>query len=186
VRSAFAELKNGCVGWETRFSQVMLAFLAIHIYDAGSNNFLQLRIDKRAGEAALASMSQNVSARLDTRSRKGAPYSSGGSFAQTHLLLCIADFPPAFLRQLTTCQTAANEFLRQFWTALYPPPATTASSATPMQNAAKAAKMAGYLSKTREKVEALVRAGQVDNIDPERVKVVRSFPPLLSCWNDHG
>jgi transcription initiation factor TFIIH subunit 1 len=55
-----------------------------------------------------------------------------------------------------------------------------------MQNAAKAAKMAGYLSKTREKVEALVRAGQVDNIDPERVKVVRSFPPLLSCWNDHG
>ncbi|OAX40366.1 hypothetical protein K503DRAFT_864674 [Rhizopogon vinicolor AM-OR11-026] len=140
VRAAFAELKNGFGGWETRFSQ--------------------LRIDKKASDAALVSMTQNVSARLDTRTKK-------------------VDFPPAFFRQLTTCQTAANEFLRQFWTALYPPPAATSSTATPMQNAAKAAKMAGYLSKTREKVEALVRAGQAEGIDPERVKV--AMKPLLDA-----
>jgi transcription initiation factor TFIIH subunit 1 len=41
--------------------------------------------------------------------------------------------------------------------------------------------MAGYLGKTHEKVEALIRAGQAEGIDPERVKVVRLFPSLLSC-----
>ncbi|KAG1809358.1 uncharacterized protein BJ212DRAFT_1379623 [Suillus subaureus] len=140
VRAAFAELKHGFRGWETRFSQ--------------------LRIDKRAGDAALDSMTQNVSARLDIRTRK-------------------TNFPPTLFRQLTTCQTAANEFLRQFWTSLYPPPTTTSSSATPSQNAAKAAKMAGYLSKTREKVEALVRAGQLEGVEPERVEA--AMKPLLDA-----
>jgi transcription initiation factor TFIIH subunit 1 len=140
VRAAFAELNHGFRGWETRFSQ--------------------LRIDKRAGDAALDSMTQNVSARLDIRTRK-------------------TNFPPTLFRQLTTCQTAANEFLRQFWTSLYPPPTTTSSSATPSQNAAKAAKMAGYLSKTREKVEALVRAGQLEGVEPERVEV--AMKPLLDA-----
>ncbi|KAG0701322.1 hypothetical protein DFH29DRAFT_927275 [Suillus ampliporus] len=134
VRAAFAELKNGFGGWESRFSQ--------------------LRIDKRAGDTGLASMTQNVSARLDIRTRK-------------------TDFPPTLFRQLTTCQTAANEFLRQFWTSLYPPPATTSSTTTPAQNAAKASKMAAYLGKTHEKVEALVRAGQMEGVEPERVQVVR-------------
>jgi transcription initiation factor TFIIH subunit 1 len=35
--------------------------------------------------------------------------------------------------------------------------------------------MAGYLSKTREKVEALVRAGQLEGVEPERVEVVSLF-----------
>ncbi|KAG2150920.1 hypothetical protein DEU56DRAFT_779121 [Suillus clintonianus] len=140
VRAAFAELKHGFGGWETRFSQ--------------------FRIDKRAGDAALASMTQNVSARLDIRTRK-------------------VDFPPTLFRQLTTCQTAANEFLRQFWTSLYPPPTTTSSTATPSQNAAKASKMAAYLSKTHEKVEALVRAGQLEGVEPERVQV--AMKPLLDA-----
>ncbi|KAG2153773.1 uncharacterized protein EDB93DRAFT_1134706 [Suillus bovinus] len=119
VRAAFAELKHGFRGWETRFSQ--------------------FRIDKRAGDAALDSMTQNVSARLDIRTRKS----------------------------------------EQFWTSLYPPPTTTSLGATPSQNAAKAAKMAGYLSKTREKVEALVRAGQLEGVEPERVEV--AMKPLLDA-----
>ncbi|KAG2338652.1 hypothetical protein BDR05DRAFT_984654 [Suillus weaverae] len=157
VRAAFAELKHGFRGWETRFSQ--------------------FRIDKKAGDAALDSMTQNVSARLDIRTRKSAyssqpiPLSFNPRFK--------ADLPPTLFRQLTTCQTAANEFLRQFWTSLYPPPTTTSSGATPSQNAAKAAKMAGYLSKTREKVEALVRAGQLEGVEPERVEVV--MKPLLDA-----
>ncbi|KAG2096932.1 hypothetical protein BD769DRAFT_1677876 [Suillus cothurnatus] len=149
VRAAFAELNHGFRGWETRFSQA-----------SKSLAFFLLRIDKRAGDAALDSMTQNVSARLDIRTRK-------------------TNFPPTLFRQLTTCQTAANEFLRQFWTSLYPPPTTTSSSATPSQNAAKAAKMAGYLSKTREKVEALVRAGQLEGVEPERVEV--AMKPLLDA-----
>ncbi|KAG2745385.1 hypothetical protein P692DRAFT_20119442 [Suillus brevipes Sb2] len=105
-------------------------------------------------------MTQNVSAWLDIRTRK-------------------TDFPPTLFRQLTTCQTAANEFLRQFWTSLYPPPMTTSSSATPSQNAAKVAKMVGYLSKTHEKVGALVRAGQMEGVEPERVEV--AMKPLLDA-----
>ena len=40
------------------------------------------------------------------------------------------------VRQLTTCQTAAKEFLRQFWTSIYPPPdlRTLSSNAAPRQS----------------------------------------------------
>lgn len=116
-------------------------------------------------------MTQIVSARLDIRTRKSAyPFTTNICLIYTQGF--IVDFPPTLFRQLTTCQTAANEELRQFWTSLYPPPTTTSSSATPSQNAAKVAKMAGYLSKTREKVGALVRAGQMEGVEPERVEVV--------------
>lgn len=73
-----------------------------------------------------------------------------------------------------TCQTAANEFLRQFWLATYPPLVETqiSLSVTPAQRAAKAAKMIGYISKTAEKVQALVDVAQYSGIDPTRVKNV--------------
>lgn len=77
---------------------------------------------------------------------------------------------------MTTCQTAANEFLRQFWSATYPPPVdsqSVLSVATPAQRAAKAAKMIGYLAKTPEKVEALVRMAQQHGLDGSRVETVR-------------
>ena len=75
---------------------------------------------------------------------------------------------------MTTCQTAANEFLRQFWLAIYPPAneSQQLSVATPAQKAAKASKMIGYLSKTHEKVEALVVEAQREQFDPARVRVV--------------
>lgn len=75
---------------------------------------------------------------------------------------------------MTTCQTAANEFLRQFWLSIYPPvmEGQTLSTATPAQKAAKAAKMASYLDKTHEKVDALVHAAGAEGVDPARVRVV--------------
>jgi transcription initiation factor TFIIH subunit 1 len=75
---------------------------------------------------------------------------------------------------MTTCQTAANEFLRQFWLSTYPPPAElqTVLPATPAQRAAKATKMIGYISKTEEKVRALVEMAQQHGIDPVRVQTV--------------
>jgi transcription initiation factor TFIIH subunit 1 len=78
---------------------------------------------------------------------------------------------------MTTCQTAANEFLRQFWSATYPPPVDSSilSIATPTQRAAKAAKMIGYLAKTSEKVEALLRMAQQHGVDGSRVEQVRAF-----------
>ena len=112
------------------------------------------------------------------------------------------DIPEGLFRQMTTCQTAANEFLRQFWLAFYPPPneSQALSVATPAQKAAKAAKMIGYLSKTQEKVEALVSVAHKEGIEPARVQVVslsficHSFnfcssyklPLVLRCgsWSD--
>ncbi|CDO75354.1 hypothetical protein BN946_scf184966.g22 [Trametes cinnabarina] len=122
----------------------------------------QLRIDKKAGDAALVSMTQNVASRLNVKMRKH-------------------DLPEGLFRQMTTCQTAANEFLRQFWLAIYPPPSETQtiSVATPAQKAAKAAKMIAYLGKTHEKVEAIVLTAQQEGVDPSRVKVVSTiFIPL--------
>ena len=83
---------------------------------------------------------------------------------------------------MTTCQTAANEFLRQFWSATYPPPAEyqTVAVTTPAQRAAKAAKMIGYISKTHEKVQAIVQVAQQHGIDPSRVESV-SIPLMISC-----
>lgn len=82
---------------------------------------------------------------------------------------------------MTTCQTAANEFLRQFWLAIYPPSneSQALSVATPAQKAAKAAKMAGYLGKTHEKVEALVSAARQEGADYARVQVVSIGSPRM-------
>jgi len=145
VRDAFRQLLNGVNGWEGRFSQ--------------------LRVEKKSGDAALLSMTQNVAARLDIKTNK-------------------SDFPPQLFRQLTTCQTAANEFLRQFWTSIYPPPSdlptsTSTLTSTAAQRSAKAAKMAGYLSKTHEKVDALIRAAMLEGVEGNRVYV--AMKPLMNA-----
>lgn len=75
---------------------------------------------------------------------------------------------------MTTCQTAANEFLRQFWTSIYPAPSElqTLTVSTSAQKAAKAVKMVGYLSKTQEKVDALIHTAQAEGVDPKKIEVV--------------
>ncbi|KAN0090726.1 hypothetical protein V8E55_004292 [Tylopilus felleus] len=141
VQSAFRELLNSVNGWEGRFSQ--------------------LKIERKSGDAALMSLTQNVAARLDTQTNK-------------------ADFPPGLFRQLTTCQTAANEFLRQFWTSIYPPPSDRPTpSSNAAQRSAKAAKMAGYLGRTHEKVDALVRAAVMEGVEANRVVV--AMKPLMDA-----
>ncbi|KIY74448.1 hypothetical protein CYLTODRAFT_416282, partial [Cylindrobasidium torrendii FP15055 ss-10] len=121
----------------------------------------QLKIERKAGDAAFLSMSNNVYARLDVRSRKN-------------------DIPEAFFSQMRTCQTAANEFLRQFWAAMAPP-VTEAVLApqTPAQRVAKAAKMAAYLARTHEKVSALVAAGMAQGIDPQKIQT--ALQPVLNA-----
>ncbi|KAL0956420.1 hypothetical protein HGRIS_002568 [Hohenbuehelia grisea] len=125
-------------------------------------NLNQLKIERKPGDAALMAMTTNVATRLDVRSRKN-------------------DIPVGLFTQMTTCQTAANEFLRQFWLSMYPQPndVQTVVVATPAQRAAKAEKMIGYLSKTKEKVDALVRTAQADGVDHNRVEV--AMKPLLNA-----
>ncbi|KAF9222739.1 hypothetical protein BS17DRAFT_783312 [Gyrodon lividus] len=133
--------------------------------DGWEGRFTQLRMEKKSGDAALLSMTANVASRLDIKTKK-------------------SDIPPDLFRQLTTCQTAANEFLRQFWTSIYPPSnLPTPSSVTAAQRSAKAAKMTGYLGKTHEKVDALVRAAGVEGVDGG--KVVIAMKPTLDAV-DHA
>ena len=78
----------------------------------------------------------------------------------------IDDIPEAVLRQMATCQTAANEFLRQYWSSIYPNSTEgQLSTYTPAQRAAKASKMVSYLTKTPEKVEAIIKSARQDGID---------------------
>lgn len=67
------------------------------------------------------------------------------------------EIPKELFEQMTNRQTATNEFLRQFWMSMHPPPASKGALVlTPAQRTAKIAKMIVYLSKTHEQVEALV------------------------------
>lgn len=93
------------------------------------------------------------------------------------------DIPAGLFRQMTTCQTAANEFLRQYWSSTLPQPPElqTAATATPAQRAAKAVKMIGYLSKTPEKVQALVETAKASGLDGARVEV--AMRPVLDAVN---
>jgi len=122
----------------------------------------QLKIERKAGDAALLSMTQNVAARLDVKTKK-------------------SELPESFFQQMTSCQTAANEFLRQFWSSVCPPPIDVPllAAATPAQRASKAAKMAGYLAKTYEKVDALIRAAPTEGIEPKRIEI--AMKPVLDA-----
>jgi hypothetical protein len=132
-------------------------------------------------------MTHNVHARLDVKARK-----SVSSFASPKWffdLPSIDDIPEVLFRQMRSCQTAANEFLRHFWTSISPPmtDGPILNSSTSAQRATKAAKMVGYLSKTHEKVAALLQTAQQQGIDPTRVQVVRVYAPakqsfLLNLW----
>ncbi|KAI0305444.1 hypothetical protein B0F90DRAFT_1698089 [Multifurca ochricompacta] len=123
----------------------------------------QLKTERKATEAALVSMTQNVATRLDVHKRK-------------------ADIPEEIFRQMRTCQMAANEFLRQFWSVIYPPIGETVGGpSTLAQRTAKAARMAGYLTKTPEKVMAIVNAAETAGLDRGRVQT--GMQPTLDAVN---
>jgi len=108
-------------------------------------------------------MTSNVKSRLEVKTKR-------------------KEIPENLMRQMSTCQTAANEFLRHYWHSIYPPPSQASLPLTEVlknQRAAKAAKMAGYLASTHEKVEAIVRAASYDKVDPRRVEL--AMKPVLDA-----
>lgn len=77
---------------------------------------------------------------------------------------------------MATCHTATNEFLRQFYSAIYPPSQDhPMSSATPAQKAAKATKMAGYISRTPDKIASIVQTAQDHGINVAQIEAVRAL-----------
>jgi transcription initiation factor TFIIH subunit 1 len=131
---ALQEMRSDLEGWQAHLSQT--------------------KVERKAAEAALESMTKNVATRLEAYKRK-------------------AEIKEEVFRQMRTCQTAANEFLRQFWFAIYPPAGETLGGATTLaQKTAKATRMVGYLTKTPEKVAAIIRAAEVAGVDRGRVQTV--------------
>lgn len=141
MRAAWQQMRRDLEGWQ--------------------GHLAQLKTERKAAEAALVSMTQNVATRLDAQKRK-------------------ADIPEEIFRQMRTCQTAANEFLRQFWSAIYPPIGETLGGPTTLaQKTAKATRMAGYLIKTPEKVAAIIRAAEMAGAD--RTRVQTGMQPTLDA-----
>ncbi|KAH8828569.1 hypothetical protein DL96DRAFT_1603756 [Flagelloscypha sp. PMI_526] len=110
------------------------------------------------GDAAMAAMTKNVSARMISKSKKSGLF-----------------------QQMTSCQAATNEFLRQFWTSTHPPPIDEAMLHVPTQaqRTAKIAKMVVYLSNTHEKVESLVQIASKYSTDGAKVRT--ALQPMLNA-----
>jgi len=53
------------------------------------------------------------------------------------------------------------------------------STAAPAQRVAKATKMIGYLSKTHEKVQALVQSANTHSVEPARIEMVSIHYPTV-------
>ena len=75
---------------------------------------------------------------------------------------------------MISCQTATNEFLRQFWGSMFPQQSDfpTVGSLNAASRAAKAAKMAGYLERTPEKIKAIIQAAEHAGVDRAKVETV--------------
>lgn len=94
-----------------------------------------------------------------------------------HLLTCPnkkGDIPDGLLKQMKSCQVATNEFLRLYWSSVYPPvtESQTIATATPAQRAAKATKMISYIAQTPDKVNVMKRLAEQSGIDPTRIETV--------------
>ena len=131
-----------------------------------------MKLEKEAANVALATMTRNVTARLEVK-KKTSKIDCWLHIRTSDLFA--ADIPEALFRQMTTCQTAGNEFLRQFWAAIYPPASDlqTLATASLAHKAAKADRMADYLSRTPAKVDALVYIARQEGVDVIKVQAVR-------------
>ncbi|KAF8342155.1 uncharacterized protein EI90DRAFT_3032292 [Cantharellus anzutake] len=131
--------------------------------DNWSTELEQFSIKPDAANAAVQDMMTNVMSRAD-RTQSDA-------------------IPPLILQQMRSCATAANEFLRQYWSTIHPPSSETGttlaafSSATPAQKVARQSKMITYLAKTHDKARAIIESGQRQGVSVATMEA--AFAPLL-------
>ena len=79
---------------------------------------------------------------------------------------------------MKSCHNAANEFLRQYWSAILPAPTGALGNSSVAAKGAKAARMAGYLRGMEGKMNAVVHTAVSDGLDPMRVRAVCPSPHL--------
>jgi len=73
---------------------------------------------------------------------------------------------------MTSLQTTCSEFLRQFWSAVHPPPPEQGvlSVATPEQLLAREDKMVNHLLKIQDRIDEILRSGEAVGVDPNRIQ----------------
>lgn len=121
----------------------------------------RFHFSRKSANTALASLQTNITSRLSLQS------SGNSSSAYSK------EFPEAVLRSMLSAQTSTNEFLRHFWSAMLPPNPNDYSAAalsTPMQKANKVNRMLGYLEKSKERVDSIVKEAEGKGADPVAVR----------------
>ncbi|CAE6430580.1 unnamed protein product [Rhizoctonia solani] len=108
---------------------------------------------KKPVEDAFTSLSQNVTERVNVKSRKN-------------------NLPEDLLQAMANLQTATSEFLRQFWSALYEEKEAGKD---------RLDKMASYLSSTHSKIAPMMTAARNQGHDPQVVR--DAFMPTLDAVN---
>ncbi|SCV69839.1 BQ2448_1233 [Microbotryum intermedium] len=137
--------------WEPQLPKVGL--LLSSLYTSHEINLLastslnpQFQPEPLAINASMDDMTRSIQLKVERSSRESTS-SSGG-------------IPRPVLDQCTTIAASANEFLRQFWSAVLPPKPGDISafaSSTPIQKAAKAERMKNGLDRTLERIRVVLQ-----------------------------
>ncbi|CAE6518016.1 unnamed protein product [Rhizoctonia solani] len=120
---------------------------------AWHNQLSKFTPGKKTVEDAFASLSQNVTERVNVKSRKN-------------------NLPEDLLQAMANLQTATSEFLRQFWSALYDDKDSGKDHVD---------KMASYLKGTHSKIAPMMTAARNQGHDPQIVR--DAFMPTLEAVN---
>ena len=124
-----------------------------------ARNLNELHPSREAGADAFARMTETVAAR------------KGGQDGEP--------IPKDKLAAMKVVQSATGELLRQYWSAVYPPPEVqVVGPMNPTQRVMRAGKMVGYLENTRDKVQDLANSSGSQDIAR---KIQTAMKPLLEA-----
>lgn len=85
----------------------------------------------------------------------------------------LSRLPAAIVEEMRLLHNATTEFLRQYYGAIHPPPpGALGGQSSAAQRQHKAAKMLKYLAGTEAKINAIVTIGEIERVDPERIRAV--------------
>ncbi|PVG02486.1 hypothetical protein CPB86DRAFT_864878 [Serendipita vermifera] len=117
-----------------------------------------VRQDTQIGSEAIKSMSENISSHNKVKTRK-------------------VDVSVEFLKQMQNLEATANEYLRQFWYQIYPPPEGT-TRLPPEERGKKLGAMRDQLVWVQKRAPELVHLAATNRWDS--AKVEEAFKPLMN------
>jgi transcription initiation factor TFIIH subunit 1 len=96
------------------------------------------------------------------------------------LNLLKVDVSAEFLKQMQSLEATANEYLRQFWSQIYPPP-EGAVRLSPEERGKKIGAMRDQLVRVQKQAPELVHRAATNRWDSAKVEEVRSTDLVFSC-----